>query len=45
MITDIIGFYPTTGKVIAEDCDGNFFAGDPELVAEIANDVYLQDKP
>jgi hypothetical protein len=31
--------------VVAEDSDGNLFAGNPELVAEIANDVYLQDEP
>jgi hypothetical protein len=42
MINDILGFYPQTGRVIAEDCDGNFFSGDPELVAEIANDHYTR---
>jgi hypothetical protein len=45
MISDILGFLPSIGKVIAEDSDGNLFAGNPELVAEIANDVYLQDEP
>ena len=45
MISDILGFLPSIGKVIAEDSDGNLFGGNPELVAEIANDVYLQDEP
>ena len=45
VISDILGFLPSVGKVVAEDSDGNLFAGNPELVAEIANDVYLQDEP
>ena len=45
MISDILGFLPSVGKVIAEDSDGNLFAGNPELFAEIANDVCLQDEP
>jgi hypothetical protein len=44
MITEILGFLPSTGKVIAEDCDGNFYAADPKLVAELATGGKLDPK-
>ena len=44
-ISDVIGYLPNTGKVIGENEAGEFFAGDPQLVAEIANDHYARLAP
>jgi hypothetical protein len=44
-ISDVIGYLPKTGKVIGENEAGEFFAGDPQLVAEIANDHYARLDP
>jgi hypothetical protein len=40
-IHSIIGWDISKERVIAKCIDGNLFAGTPELVAEIANDVLL----
>ena len=41
IIDSIIGWDNTTHRVIAKGVDGELYTGNPEIVAEIANDVFL----
>ena len=40
-IDSIIGWDNTTNRGIAKGVDGELYTGNPEIVAKIANDVYL----
>ena len=44
-IDSIIGWDAQAHRVIAKGIDGELYSGNPELVAELANDPYLTGEP